>query len=250
MFVRFRQTPARLQLSLVEGRRVDGKVRHEHVASLGSIPVPGTIADRVAFWQRLFHRLASLSNRVAGEEQKLLDSINARIPLVTLDEQRILQRENAETDEKLWSVIQGMNAAQAEGHKELAAKSAAIAAGAEATAADAAEKAAGAKERIDCLAKGEDVAGGLRKPMAWKDMRRILMDAGWTDADIRLSIELASLGGGNPVRHGEEFELFMKTLWRMKERAEKSSRWKAIRWVRLCQAVDHLDAIRKAKAEP
>jgi hypothetical protein len=34
MFVRYRQTQSRLQASLVETRRINGKVRHEHIASL------------------------------------------------------------------------------------------------------------------------------------------------------------------------------------------------------------------------
>jgi hypothetical protein len=38
MLVRFRETAAGLQGSLVETRRIDGKVRYEHVASLGSVP--------------------------------------------------------------------------------------------------------------------------------------------------------------------------------------------------------------------
>jgi hypothetical protein len=38
---------------LVETRRLNGKVRHEHVASLGAIAAPLTIADRVVFWTRL-----------------------------------------------------------------------------------------------------------------------------------------------------------------------------------------------------
>ena len=37
MFVHFRETPYGLAMSLVETRRENGKVRHEHVASLGSI---------------------------------------------------------------------------------------------------------------------------------------------------------------------------------------------------------------------
>ena len=37
MFVHFRETPYGLAMSLVESRRENGKVRHEHVASLGSI---------------------------------------------------------------------------------------------------------------------------------------------------------------------------------------------------------------------
>jgi hypothetical protein len=56
MFVRFRQTLSSLQVSLVENRRIDGKVRHEHVAGLGSIPEPMTTADRVAFWSALYQR--------------------------------------------------------------------------------------------------------------------------------------------------------------------------------------------------
>jgi hypothetical protein len=40
----------RLQVSLVVTRRVEGKVRPEHVASPGLVPVPPSIAYRVAFW--------------------------------------------------------------------------------------------------------------------------------------------------------------------------------------------------------
>jgi hypothetical protein len=64
MFVRFRQTKHRLQLSLVETRRIDGRVLHEHIASLGSIENPPTVRARTAFWQRLHERLAKLSNRI------------------------------------------------------------------------------------------------------------------------------------------------------------------------------------------
>jgi hypothetical protein len=129
MFARFHQTPSRLQVSLRESRRIDGKPRCEHIASLGSIPEPTTTADRVAFWARLHQRLAKLSNRIGAEDQeKILGSVHARIPMVTIDDMRAVQRENAEADEKFWSGLQGMDTEQAEGHKELAAKSARIAA--------------------------------------------------------------------------------------------------------------------------
>jgi hypothetical protein len=39
MFVRFRKTAHRLQVSLIETRWAAGKVRSEHVAGLGSIHV-------------------------------------------------------------------------------------------------------------------------------------------------------------------------------------------------------------------
>jgi hypothetical protein len=61
MFVRFRQTKTRLQASLIETRRIGGKVRHEHIASLGSVPTLPSVADRIVFWQRLHERLANLA---------------------------------------------------------------------------------------------------------------------------------------------------------------------------------------------
>jgi len=51
MFVRFRakqrQLQCRLQCSLIETRRVGGKVRHEHIAQLGSVAAGPSVADRV-----------------------------------------------------------------------------------------------------------------------------------------------------------------------------------------------------------
>jgi hypothetical protein len=61
MFVRFRQTPRRLQASIVETRRKAGKV-----ASLGTIGLPMTVRGRQAFWAYLWDRLATLSNRVGS----------------------------------------------------------------------------------------------------------------------------------------------------------------------------------------
>jgi hypothetical protein len=95
MFVRFRSyTSAAMQVSIVETRRTGGKVRHEHVAGLGSIEMPPTVSGRVAFWRALHERLGRLGNRLDPETQaRLLGSVHERIPMVTPDEQRILQRE-------------------------------------------------------------------------------------------------------------------------------------------------------------
>jgi hypothetical protein len=93
MFVRFRQTQTRLQVSLIETRRIDGRVRHEHIASLGTVDAPPSVEERIAFWQRLHERLAKLSNRVDPAMQgTILGDIHARIPMVTLDEQQALKR--------------------------------------------------------------------------------------------------------------------------------------------------------------
>jgi hypothetical protein len=121
MFVRFRSyTSAAMQVSIVETRRAGGKVRHEHVAGLGSIEMPPTVSGRVAFWRALHERLGRLGNRLDPETQaRLLGSVHERIPMVTPDEQRTLQRENFEADEKFWT---DLDAGTAEDKKGLAAK--------------------------------------------------------------------------------------------------------------------------------
>jgi hypothetical protein len=62
MLVRFRQTNAGLQCSLVETRRIDGAVRYEQVASLGLIPTSPSVSDRIAFWRRVYETLTELAS--------------------------------------------------------------------------------------------------------------------------------------------------------------------------------------------
>jgi len=91
MLVHFRETPYGLAMSLVETRRENGKVRHEHVASLGSIETPLSVAARIVFWRGLHERLAQLSNRLDAETRgKVMGAVRARVPMVTPDEQRAL----------------------------------------------------------------------------------------------------------------------------------------------------------------
>jgi hypothetical protein len=102
MFARFREKPARLQVSLIETRRVGGKIRHEHIASLGSITLPLSIAHRIAFWRRVHERPARLANRIDVETQaKILGAIHAKVPMVTAAEQQSLKLENAQADQRL-----------------------------------------------------------------------------------------------------------------------------------------------------
>jgi hypothetical protein len=230
MFARFRRVEshlqARLQVTVAESRRVAGRVRVEHIVALGSVGEPATIAERVAFWGNLHRRLDALSNRIGEDDRaKIIGAIYARIPMVTVDEQRALQRENAETDERLWSGLQDMNAEMAEGNKALAATASRKAAEAAAQAKDAAEKAAVAKERLDRLAKGEDVPGGLGKPFTWEDARKIMKGAGLTDDDIRFSAELARLC----KRREDLFDAFVEQDCKLQALREKSDRWKVLR---------------------
>ena len=94
MLVRFRQKDDRLQVRLVVTRRVARRVRHEHVASLGAITLPPSVADRLVFWRGLHERLAKLSHRVDAETHaKILTAIHARVPIVTAAEQRTISLE-------------------------------------------------------------------------------------------------------------------------------------------------------------
>ena len=87
MLVHFRETPYGLAMSLVETRRENGKVRHEHVASLGSIETPPSVAARIEFWHGLHERLAQLSHRLDVETRgKIMSAVHARVPMVTPDE--------------------------------------------------------------------------------------------------------------------------------------------------------------------
>ena len=93
MFVHFRATPYGLAMSVVENRRENGKVRHEHVVSLGSIETPPSVAARIEFWRELHERLAELSNRLDAETRgKVMGAVHARVPMVTPDEQRDAER--------------------------------------------------------------------------------------------------------------------------------------------------------------
>src|SRR5262245_60235445 len=95
MLVHFRETPYGLAMSLVETGRESGKVRHQHVASLGSIETPLSVAARIEFWRGLHARLAQLSNRLDAETRgKVIGAVHARVPVVTPDEQRVACGQN------------------------------------------------------------------------------------------------------------------------------------------------------------
>jgi len=81
MFVRFREPHNRLQVSLIETRRIAGRVRHEHVASLGTIDISLSVRARVAFWEALHERQRKLHNRLHGAAYaKVLGAVHSRIP--------------------------------------------------------------------------------------------------------------------------------------------------------------------------
>jgi hypothetical protein len=222
MFVRFRETSRSLQCTLIETRRVDGKVRHEHIASLGSIEVPPSIADRVAFWAELHQRLGRMSNRFSHETHgKLIGQVHARIPMPMPDEQRQLQKENAEADERFWSGIHQMNAATTEKRKGLLVSTQYAIADSEAAAKDAGAQAERARERLNKIEKGEDVQGGLGRPMTREDLDRM---SGMSDEQIQHCMNLAELRLSD-----EEME---KLVYEQVEAGERVGRAIVRKWLR------------------
>jgi hypothetical protein len=91
----------------------------------------------------------------------MLGAIHARIPMVTLDEMRVLKRESAVEDERFASSWQSYHADNAAGHKRLIAGAEKAVAESTALMDELAANAAAAKDRIARLDRGEDVEGGL-----------------------------------------------------------------------------------------
>jgi hypothetical protein len=219
MFVRFRQQRHRLQASLIVTHWAAGKPKAEHIGSLGSVDCPPSVRERLAFWGKLPERLAKLDNRVgAGEHARIYASLHARIPMVTPDEQRAVQAENFEADERFWASLRDMNAGTAEEHRGLAKLADEKAAAMATEAAKAEAKVAAAKERRERIERGEDVAGGLGKP---QDIGKYLRDdLGWTQKDIDHCVTIYRIHelGGEPAR-----EMLMKDIMHRTELARKSA---------------------------
>jgi hypothetical protein len=191
MFVRLRQKGRRLQPSLMQTRRVSGKICNEHIASLGSVGADVSVRERLAFWAKLPERLARLGNRVhPNEHGKIYGALHARIPMVTADEQRAIQEANAEGDERFWGAMRDMGTANVEEHKALIARAETKIAEHAPKAAEAEERAQAAKDRLERIRRGESVPGGLGKPF---DAERALKAAGFTERDLRRIRLMASL---------------------------------------------------------
>jgi hypothetical protein len=185
MFVRFRPSGHRLHVSLVEARRHDGKVRNDHIAGLGSIINAPTIADRVVFWQRANERLEALGNRIGPEIEKVEAALHERVPIPSLEEQRALKLENARAEARIFDTMADLHGALAANHKAVATAANAKRFGNEAASAASAVRAVEARERIAKIEAGEDVRGGLGRPLSNADMIAILKAAGLTNAEIR-----------------------------------------------------------------
>jgi hypothetical protein len=84
MFVRFRKVGIRLQVSIIETRRINGKVNNVHVASLGSLRDHPSFYLIRAFWQNANTVFARLGNRITPPMQaELISAIEKRVPPLT-----------------------------------------------------------------------------------------------------------------------------------------------------------------------
>jgi hypothetical protein len=116
--------PHRLLVSLIENRRIDGKVRQEHIGDLGAIdghmllsffsePMPAewhvmSISTRLAFWNELNERLARLSNRISTEDTvKIRASVQERVPQPTTEDIHQLEAWNAMQEIIEWEKMRG-----------------------------------------------------------------------------------------------------------------------------------------------
>jgi hypothetical protein len=143
---------------------MNGKVRQEHVADLGSIEgillpsfyagIAQDIADkvrtevwardsarsRIAFWQRLNERLARLSNRIdAKADAAIRGAVHAVVPMPTANEIASLEIWRHEDEIDFWIGLQRFKERQTESYRKLATQ---------------------AQEQI--IALGEDAAGAGR----------------------------------------------------------------------------------------
>jgi hypothetical protein len=208
MWLRIRKSKSKLRLSLVGTRRVGGKVRHEHIASLGSLPQAMTAVDRREFWLRVELRLATLGNRIDLEAVRALIAAAAPPPskaeLDIVDLERYAEawgrvadffgpHEFKQTPFKA-AMREMSDAVRANEHTQAAAR------------------VAKAKERIERVRKGEDA--GLKAPFdpnnpaylaAVANMGRVVRDLYLIDED-RLRKIVSLEGGAAEMKADQEIE--------------------------------------------
>jgi hypothetical protein len=91
-----------------------------------------------------------------------------------------------------------------------------------------ASRAAAARERIARIPSGEEVSGGLGKPMTREDFERNMREAGMTASDIRHCEQLAEL---KEIAGEEDWKAVRDAIMDARERAERSavrSLWRAL----------------------
>jgi hypothetical protein len=109
----------RLEVSIVATRREDGKVKHTHVASLGSI-VGDSLRGRDTFWNECKVRLVRLANRLGPDADRLRQVIAARIPPLTDTDRMALDAEAWDSLEGMWDNFAKRKARESSQYNEYA----------------------------------------------------------------------------------------------------------------------------------
>jgi hypothetical protein len=203
MHVRSRLQHQRLQISLIDTRRIDGKVRQEHVASLGSVPPDPSVQDRVAFWTKVHPRLSRLDNRLdPATRGRIMGELHKLVPMVPLDaavaDKVTIATRNVETSISLRGMYQGM----IDDQKGLLAEVQRAIAEGEAAVAKADEGVRRDQEKLRRLEAGEDVPVRL---FTYEDMIAALKLAGFTAADILRSRRIGQLNKDETEEMSREF---------------------------------------------
>jgi hypothetical protein len=198
MFVRFRERNGRLLISLAETRRLDGKVRQEHVADLGAVELAPSIEARVVFWKQLYERWHRISNRIGTEKLgTILGAINARVPMVAVEEYPAARRAKAERGVESWGRHVESCQEQLALYQELKEK---IEADMERWSAEAVR----AQSNLDAAkAALDDPNAALPPELTYQEAYRIMRAMGWTNQRIYRARKLARMSE-------EEFERFVK----------------------------------------
>ena len=118
--------------------------------------------------------------------------------MVTPDEQRALQLENAKADADQWSAVRDLNSSAAADRERLVASVNDEIASGKARAAEGRRRGAASQGRIEAIQRGEPVAGEFDKR---ESFAAILKRAGWTEADLGETRLLATI----PEEHFNEF---------------------------------------------
>jgi hypothetical protein len=182
MHIRSRRHHRRLQISLIDTRRIDGKVRQEHVASLGSVPPDASVQDRVAFWTQVHPRLSRLDNRLdPATRGRVMGELHKLVPMVPVDTAVADKIKAATRNVKQSATMRDMFQETVAAKKAMVAKLQVDIAEGETHVANMADAVKRDEDKLRRLEAGEDVPV---REMTYAACRAILKAAGWTRSDF------------------------------------------------------------------
>ena len=170
MHIRSRLHHRRLQISLVDTQRADGKVRQEHVASL-------------AFWTQVHPRLSRLDNRLSPEMRaRVMGELHAVVPMVSIDAAIAGKIETADRNLQRSTKLRDMFQEMVSAKKAMLVQLQRDIAEGEAQAAKMDGAVKRDQDKLTRLKAGEDVPVG--EELDYAAVRAICKNAGWSRGDF------------------------------------------------------------------